>query len=552
MPDSSGLLTQFYIRIEGADAPTALMSDIVEISIESSLHLPDVASLTIHDPLLRWIDDSRLEPGRSIQVFGKVSTRQLVFDGEIVETEPDFEIGTHRLVVRAFDRLHRLARGRHVRSFVNMTDGDIVQQIAEEVGLEVSIGPTTQVLPYVLQANQTNLSFLQMRAAALGYFLFVDGQQLHFAPPDPDGSAVEMKWGQTLVEFHPRLTTIDQVSNVTVRGWDPEQRREIVAQVRNGNGTPKIGEKRTGTDIAESGFHMQAAHLRAEGPIREQRAAERLAQALADRHTSRFIEADGLCAGNPAITAGSVLRISGIGNRFSGDYLVTSVTHLYSSDQNYTTHFSVSGQHPSTLLSLLRPEIEKQPGDTLVIGIVTDNQDDKGQGRVKVKYPWLSNEHGSDWARLVVPGGGAERGIEFLPEVNDEVLVGFEQGDVNHPYVLGGLWNGRDAPPKKSSEVVSAHKVQRRVIKSRAGHVITLDDTDGGGGITIEDRNGNKVLIDSGTNALTAEMKGNIELKASGNITLAAQGKVEIKGIGVTVDGQAANVDVKGLLINLN
>jgi uncharacterized protein involved in type VI secretion and phage assembly len=199
---------------------------------------------------------------------------------------------------------------------------------------------------------------------------------------------------------------------------------------------------------------------------------------------------------------------------------------------------------------LLTRKEEEIPASTgLVIGIVTDNQDPEGYGRVKVKYPWLSSEHASDWARVIAPGGGAQRGIEFLPEVNDEVLVGFEMGDIHYPYVLGGLWNGEDALPK---QVTSGGKVQQRIIRSRSGHMITLDDSDEGGGITIEDKNGNTVMLDSGSNKLTITVQGDIGLKAQGNLTLEAQGQVQIKGTGVKMDGGPATVDIKGSMINLN
>jgi uncharacterized protein involved in type VI secretion and phage assembly len=187
-----------------------------------------------------------------------------------------------------------------------------------------------------------------------------------------------------------------------------------------------------------------------------------------------------------------------------------------------------------------------------VIGVVTDNQDPDGLGRVKVMYPSFSGEHASDWVRLVVPGGGSQRGIEFVPEVNDEVLVGFELGDVHYPYVLGGLWNGQDAPPTKSDQIVSSGKVQKRIIKSRTGHVVTLDDSDGGGGITIEDSKGNKIALDTASNSLTIEVQGDATVKAQGKLTLEAQGAVEIKGMGVTVDGQTANTQVKGMGVKVD
>src|SRR5262249_54104074 len=145
-------------------------------------------------------------------------------------------------------------------------------------------------------------------------------------------------------------------------------------------------------------------------------------------------------------------------------------------------------------------------------------------GRVKVKYPWLSQDQASDWARVLVLGGGPQRGFEYIPEVNDEVLVGFEQGDINFPYVLGGLWNGKDAPPKKSSEVIASGKVNQRVIRTRTGHIVTLDDSDDKPGISIVDQTGkNKIEFDSKSNKLTVHFEGDMLFEAP-------QGDIAIKG----------------------
>jgi phage protein D/phage baseplate assembly protein gpV len=545
--------SQFYVTLDGAPAPAELAHAFLRITVESSLHLPDTASIVLNDPQLHWIDGASLEPGRALQVSAQAGApEQPLFDGEIVEIEPEFGAGAQRLTVRAFDRLHRLARGRRVRSFLNVTDGDLAMKVAQEVGLTAEVGPAAQVHPYVLQSNQTNLEFLRGRAAALGYLLHVRGKALHFGPPQANGQAVELKWGQGLQEFRPRMTTIDQVSGVTARGWDPARRGEIVGQAQDGRGAPQVGEKRSGAELAQGAFHLEAPYLVADRPIRTQAAADSLAQAVADRRASRFIEAEGVSSGNPAVVAGATVRITGVGDRFSGAYFVTSAAHVYRPDGGYTTHFTVSGYDPATLLGLLLPEPEPVAALGLVIGIVTDNADPEGQGRVKVRYPSLSGEHGSDWARVVVVGGGAERGVQFLPEVNDEVLVGFEMGDVHHPYVLGGLWNGQDPPPLPSAAAVRGGQVEQRVIRSRSGHRILLDDTEGGGGVTVEDRKGNRIVLDSAQSSLTIEVQGNASLKTSGNLTLEAAGQVKIQGMGVQVDGGGGTVDVKGSLINLN
>ncbi|RAQ97522.1 VgrG-related protein [Thermogemmatispora tikiterensis] len=562
MPQNENLLSLLSIKIGGADVSPDFMSDLLEVTIENSLHLPDVATIVLHDTRLHWIDDNSLLPGKSVQIEAH-SGRQtkLLFDGEIVEIEPSFDASNQQLVIRAFDRLHRLGRGSRVRSFVNVSDEDLIKKLAAEAGLEVQIGISGQIHEHIFQNNESNLEFLQRRAAALGCLLFVQGKTLHMEPLKSGGSQLELEWGVNLHEFAPRLTTLGQLSKVTVRGWDPGQRRAVVSQTQNGKGAPQVGQEQSGGDLLQQAFQLTAEALVAAGSVRTQAEAERLAQAVADRAAGRFIEAEGACSGLPALVAGVSVKIKAVGTRFSGTYFVTSTLHSYSARRGYTTRFSVSGYQPATLLNLLSGDQRQalpaatpagllSSGLGLVIGIVTDNDDPAGWGRVKVKYPALSEEHASGWARVVVPGGGAQRGIQFLPEINDEVLVGFLEGDIQHPYILGGLWNGQDKPPEPQAS--SGGRVTKRLLRSRSGHLITLDDSEGGGGITIADSAGNSIKIDTASNGLQISVQGNISLKARGSLSLEAQGQVQVKGQGVTIDGGAGVVTIKGTTINLN
>ena len=123
-----------------------------------------------------------------------------------------------------------------------------------------------------------------------------------------------------------------------------------------------------------------------------------------------------------------------------------------------------------SLLELLKSE-DQQEGSRILgvaLGLVTNNQDPEGLGRVKVKYPWRENSPESFWARIAVMAAGNDRGTVWIPEVDDEVLVGFDKGNIEHPYVLGSLWNGKDKPPEKNSDGDNNTKL----IKSRCGHQI--------------------------------------------------------------------------------
>ena len=193
----------------------------------------------------------------------------------------------------------------------------------------------------------------------------------------------------------------------------------------------------------------------------------------------------------------------------------------------------------------------------VVVGVVTNTQDPAGLGRVKVKFPWLSDSEESFWARVATPMAGKGRGFYFLPEVEDEVLMAFEHGDARFPYVLGALWNGQDKPPENNEKGEN----NIRSIKSRSGHVIRLNDTDGEEKIEIMDKSGkNTIVIDTAKNTITMTSDQDITLSASkGTIKLDAQ-KIEIKSSADTAIEAGAGMDVKatgtmnvkGAMVNIN
>lgn len=193
----------------------------------------------------------------------------------------------------------------------------------------------------------------------------------------------------------------------------------------------------------------------------------------------------------------------------------------------------------------------------VVVGRVTNNQDPDKLGRVKVKFPWLSDTDESFWARLATPMAGNQRGIYFLPEVDDEVLVAFEQGDLRFPYVLGALWGGKDTPPTDNSD----GKNNVRLIQSRSGHTIRLNDEEGKETIEIIDKNAkNKIVIDTTQNTISITADKDITLSApQGKITLDAQ-NIELKSSASTKIEASAGADIKangtmnlkGATINLN
>lgn len=191
----------------------------------------------------------------------------------------------------------------------------------------------------------------------------------------------------------------------------------------------------------------------------------------------------------------------------------------------------------------------------VTVGIVTNNQDPDELGRVKVKYPWLSEEIESHWARVLTPMAGNGYGMYFLPEIDTEVLLAFEQGDMNFPYILGALWNGKDIPPLNNDDGEN----NQRIIKSRSGNKIVLDDTEGEEKIVIEDELGkNKIELDFEKKTLTIAVEKDLKITTEdkeGKIELNSKGDIVIdcKSLSIKTEesytletGKACNVQSKG------
>lgn len=189
-----------------------------------------------------------------------------------------------------------------------------------------------------------------------------------------------------------------------------------------------------------------------------------------------------------------------------------------------------------SLVDLLNEDSEDQSGQIqgVVIGIVTDNKDPEEMGRVKISFPWRGETDQSEWARVATLMAGNDRGLFFLPEVEDEVLVAFDRGEMRHPYVVGTLWNGVDKPPETNTDGKnnirkiksrSGHEIiftddheqkkEKVEIHTNAGHKILLDDSSGEEKIEIVDKTGNnKMIFDSAQNSINIESAMQLKIKA--------------------------------------
>ena len=207
------------------------------------------------------------------------------------------------------------------------------------------------------------------------------------------------------------------------------------------------------------------------------------------------------------------------------------------------------------LQSLVGPSNPEGHFYGVAVGVVTNNQDSEGLGRVKVRFPWLSDEDESHWARVLTPMAGNQRGLYFLPEVDDEVLVAFQHGDIRFPYILGALWNGKDKPPESNN---GANNL--RTIKSRSGHIIRLDDTADAEKIEIIDKNKNSIIVNTAKNTITVAADADITIQSTKGKLILQGNDIEMKSqAGVKVEASqgmelkaGSQLNIKGSVVNIN
>ncbi len=550
---------QFKLKVNGAPFAKPDMDAIVDLVVDSDYFLPTMFEITLQDTQnaishnFEYIDSDKFKIGSAIEisvsaddsVTGKVES--LLVKGEITSVEPVYtDNGLALLKVAGYDRSHRLTRGKKTRVFgdgkaaSSTSEQDIISKIAQEAGLSANIdgsGLSSLKYAYVMQYNQSDWDFLWARARAIGYQVYVQDKAFYFQKAGKErstGTQVELKWGETLTSFEPRISLMNQASEAEFRGWDPNQKKEIVGKATSASYEipSQIGfPDKTGGATLKKAFSA-AAQVSVDQPVLNQGMAKQMADADLSARESEFIQADGfLPRGNPKLLAGSKVKIKNVGQRFSGTYYLTKVRHQLR-EGLYTVRFSAAGSSPHTLYGMLCGDapLDDRIGGP-VVGIVTNNDDPEKLGRVRVKFPWLDANFESSFARICTPDGGKDRGFFFLPEVNDEVLVMFEHGDINFPYIIGGLWNKKDLPPKGTgSSVYASGKVNQRVIRSRTGHRVILDDTQGEEKILIENHNSNvSILMVSKDNSITIKSKGNFTIETDGKFAVKSKGDITLE-----------------------
>ncbi|MGH3940720.1 MAG: VgrG-related protein [Pseudonocardiaceae bacterium] len=595
MPNQ-GFTSSLVVEVEGAPLRPEIAVALTYAYVDDSRVLPDAFVLRFRDPGRNVLEKAGITIGAKIRLKAQASDSpapELLLSGEVTALSVDIDTTGTVTEVRGYDHSHRLFRGRQVTAYANMTISDVVRKVAQRAGLPLGAVDSFGAVSDDSEITQDNVSdweLLQRLADLTGAELAVVDGKLSFSAPagssaGPGAGArarqdpLVLEAGQNVTAVRAAVSSAEQVGKVEVRGWDYLAKQAVTgrasAQAKNAQ-LPDVNPPGLARKFGNGTF------LATDVPHRTQKSAQTAADALAAQIAGAFAEIEGVARGNPKLRAGTTVGLSGVGKPFEGKYTLSATRHLFNEDTGYTTLFTVSGRQERSLYGLANGGHERN-GARAVAGlapaVVTDVRDPRKLGRVKVKFPWLADDYASSWARTVQVSAGSRYGAMILPEVGDEVLVGFEQGDFDSPYVLGGLYNGKDAPAPSPYELVdrnSGQVVARRLV-SRTGHRLELVETAAADNVVrlvtgddkylLElDKKGTKVTVKSdgtvlieGTRGITIDAKtGPLELKG-GQVSIKGTGAVKVEGTTVSVNGQGSTelkasgvVTVQGSLVKIN
>lgn len=542
------------VRVNGRDLAGIPGADLIGMRIERGLRVLGRATLRLADPALSLSSGGMFAVGTQIDVALRNDVGiggGTIFSGVVTAATLEFAgAAMPILLVAADDAALKLTRTSTTTTYADVTVADVVTQLAREAGVQADVtSPNDQVFEYLIQSG-TPLQFIDDLAERYGVDWYVGGDDcatLTFAAPAPSSAAARLEVGENLRSFSVRANGLGPAS-VAANGWDPAAKNALGPSTAQVSSSPSgaggvMGSFRS-PDALGGGSYVSSAANPVSGAD-----ATALAGSMAERVARESLAARGEAAHIVQIGPGDLIEIAGAGPA-SGAYRVSRVEHVHGPD-GLRTRFWAGGPSRDTLADALGPRRRDSFSQTaLLSGVVTNNSDPAGLGRVQVMFGGIQDQDTSAWARIATPGAGANRGLVLLPEIGDEVLVGFEQGDILRPVVIGGLYNNS---AKMGSYGLAADagssggKVAQRSLISRKGYRMQIVDGESNSedGVTVALTDGSDHMLRLGKDRMQVTLPAGIPLEVkvgqSAGIEIDDQGNVTIRGNKITL---ASDTDV--------
>ncbi|MDP3434154.1 MAG: type VI secretion system tip protein VgrG [Bacteroidota bacterium] len=518
-------------------------------------------------------NDTLLIPGKKIEVkCGYQSDNNTIFKGIIVKMSIKIRAGgASMLILECRDETVKMTIGRKSKYFLEVKDSDIISQIAGTYsGFSTTAEATKVTHKEVIQYDCTDWDFVVARAEANGKICFTDDGQLNVKAPQLSQSAVlSLLYGATILELDAEIDARHQLKNVTSKSWSYADQQIVETEAAdpsvalNGNLTSSDLANVIGLDkfILNHGGKVEENELQAWG------------DALLLKRQLAKVRGRVKCKGVHTVKPGMIIELGGVGDRFNGKAFVSAVQHFVAAgDWQLNIQFGVDPEWFTETNN-----INDKPSAGLLAavhglqtGIVTQLESDPdGENRIKVRMPIISSSDDGIWARISTLDAGKERGSFFLPEIGDEVIVGFINDDPRDAVVLGMVHSSKlpapltaeDTNHKKGFTTRSKMKMifddekKSFTLETPAGKKIIVDED--AGEIKIMDENDNKLVMDS--NGILIQSNGKIEIKATQdlkmeglNVEMKAQAKFAAEASAAAEVKASGSLTLKGATVMIN
>lgn len=563
-----------------------LLSDGEEVSREHQILSITVSREVNHIPTAKLVfldgdvaaqefrlsDQDLFKPGKEIEIrVGYHSQEETIFKGIVVRHGlRSRRAGSSILSVTCKHPAVKMTVGRHSKYFFEATDSDVLEEIIDGYGLTPQVDSMSYKHKAMVQYQATDWDFLISRAEMNGKVVLARDGEIAVETPDPGADPVlTLSYGATVLEFETDIDVREQLAAVTTTSWSPADQGPVETEAADpgiagpGNLSPSDLADVIGLDS------LQLHH----GAALEETELQAWSDALLFRSHLAKVRGRIRCQGIAAANVGDTIELDGMGERFNGLAYVSALRHEITTG-NWVTDFQIGlsahpfYEHPNIQMPWAAGALPPIGG--LHVGIVTKLEGDPdGESRIQVRLPLIDPQGDGLWVRVATLDAGNERGSFFLPEIEDEVIVGFLHGDPRQGVMLGMVHSSaKPAPIEASDDNHEKGFVTREKIKclfndekksfrveTPGKRIFTLDDD--AGEIVVEDPDGNKITLSG--DGVVIESSADIQIKAGGdvniegtNVNLTASAQLKAEGSAGAEVSSGGTTKVKGSLVQIN
>jgi len=558
---ASGNTATFTIKINGTSIPSEL--NVLSVHINKAVNRIAIANITILDGEANTgkfdaSSSSTFIPGAKISIeCGYDSKNEIVFQGIITSQSIRIdEIVGSALEVECRDEAIKMIVGRKSLTFSKQKDSDIISSmIGTYSGLTAKVTATTTNWPEQVQYYVSDWDYIMARAESNGMLITTLNGTVTVAPPDANTTSVlNVSYGNGLMQFNAAMNAITQLNNVKANTWD--YKNQAIASMQSTNnvaGPGNISSKKLSEVVGLADYQIQTT-----APL-ENADLTNWAKAQLIKSEYSKIQGEAKFQGTNLVNPGNYITLAGIGDRFNGDHFISSVTHDLS-EGNWITEISIG---LSPLWFTEEPDVMAPSAAGLLPGargifngtVKKIDSDPDSQYRILVTVPLFDTNGEGIWARLSNFYSTNGAGVFFLPEVGDEVIIGFLNEDPRYPVILGSLYSSSKLKPYEGLTPNEKNSIKAIVSKSKIAiefddeNVVWTLSTPNKNTIIVSDKDKQITIKDQNDNSVIMSSSG-INIKSAKDINIEATQNVNIKGNqGVSIASSGGDVAISGINI---